>query len=53
MLVQKLSLWYATVAGVETLNIALTDNPSPTRDDTVHFGTIDAATILLTLLENG
>lgn len=40
--IEKLSLWYTTVAGVETLNIALTDRPSIVRNDTVHFGTFDA-----------
>ncbi|OAQ32831.1 hypothetical protein K457DRAFT_15904 [Linnemannia elongata AG-77] len=45
ILIEKLSLWYTTVTGVETLNIALTDKPSPTRNDTVHFGTFDAATM--------
>lgn len=45
ILIEKLSLWYTTVTGVETLNIALTDKLSPTRNDTVHFGTFDAATM--------
>ncbi|KAH7052597.1 hypothetical protein BKA57DRAFT_490850 [Linnemannia elongata] len=45
ILIEKLSLWYTTVTGVEMLNIALTDKPSPTRNDTVHFGTFDAATM--------
>lgn len=45
MLIGKLSLWYTTVIGVETLNIALTDIPTPSGNDSVHFGTFDATTM--------
>ncbi|KAF8943880.1 hypothetical protein BGZ47_004925 [Haplosporangium gracile] len=45
VLIEKLSLWYTAVAGVETLNIAFVDNPFSAVDDTVHFGTFDEVTM--------
>ncbi|KAF9906127.1 hypothetical protein EC991_000923 [Linnemannia zychae] len=44
MTARKISLHYNTIGGVETLNIAIMDDSIVTSDDSIVFGTYDAAT---------
>ncbi|KAG0280827.1 hypothetical protein BGZ95_008499 [Linnemannia exigua] len=44
MTVKKISLYYTTVEGVETLNMALVDDPVSVSDDSIIFGVYDTAT---------
>lgn len=41
---EKISLYYTTVAGVETLNIAFVDDPTTAKDPSMVFGTYNEAT---------
>ena len=41
---EKISLYYTTVAGVETLNIAFVDHPTTSKDPSMVFGTYNEAT---------
>ncbi|KAK3844485.1 MAG: hypothetical protein J3R72DRAFT_521885 [Linnemannia gamsii] len=44
MTVKKISLYFTTSGGVETLNMAIVDDSVSVSDDSIKFGTFDAAT---------